>query len=70
MSKPEKYNPRKIYCPICGRRVGQWDGRSTTNVVVARCERCWKRIVYFVDTDEIEVKKVPKRACSSGVTYL
>ena len=65
----KEYSPKTIYCPRCGRRVGQWDGRSTTNVVVLKCRKCWKRIVYYTDTDELKMEPVPKRNCSSGVTF-
>lgn len=66
----KNYVPKKtIYCPKCHRRVGQWDGRSTINVI-CRCKKCNKRIVYHVDTGEVERKDIPKRNCSSGVTFI
>lgn len=63
------YIPKTIYCPKCGRKVGTWDGRSTINVIF-RCRKCNKRIVYHVDTGEVERKDIPKRNCSSGKTFL
>lgn len=59
---------KTIYCPRCKRRVAVYDGRSTINVI-ARCKKCQKRVVYFVETGKIEIKPVPPRATSSGVTY-
>lgn len=60
--------PKTIYCPSCGRRVSQYDGRSTINVI-ARCKKCRKRVVYHVDTGETEVKPIPPRTTSSGMTF-
>ena len=59
---------KKIYCPICGRKVGTYDGKSTINKVMD-CRKYNKRIVYHVKTDEVEVKKIPIRNSSSGVTF-
>lgn len=64
-----KYEPKTIYCPRCGRRVGQWDGKSTINVIVLKCRRCWKRVVYYIDSDETKLEPVPTRNCSSGMTF-
>lgn len=60
--------PKIIYCPRCGRRVGQWDGRSSINVV-AKCKKCMKRVVYHIDTKETEIKNIPPRQCSSGIRF-
>ena len=60
--------PKIIYCPRCNRRVAQWDGRSSINVI-ANCRKCNKRIVYHVDTMETEVKDIPPRVSSSGMTF-
>ena len=60
--------PKTIYCPRCGRRVGQWDGRSSINVIT-NCRKCQKRVVYNVDTGETEIKKIPPRQCSSGLRF-
>lgn len=61
-------NPKTIYCPRCGRRVATYDGRSTINVV-AKCKKCQKRIVYYVDTGETELKPILPRATGSGMTF-
>lgn len=61
-------NPKTIYCPSCGRRVATYDGRSTMNVV-AKCKKCQKRIVYYADTGETELKSIPQRATGSGMTF-
>ena len=60
--------PKVIYCPMCHRRVAQWDGKSTINIVV-HCKKCRKRIIYDVITEEIEMKKIPPRKTSSGMTF-
>lgn len=59
----------KIYCPQCKRKVATYDGRSKTPVVT-RCEHCEKRVVYDPITKKIELKKIPPRNTSSGVTYV
>lgn len=65
----KKYKEKTIYCPKCGRKVGTYDGRSTINKI-CRCKKCNKRIVYHVDTGETEIKNIPKRNCSSGMTFV
>lgn len=61
--------PKIIYCPKCGRRVAKHDGKSTINVI-SRCDNCKKRVVYHIDTGETEIKPMPQRNCSSGVTFI
>ncbi len=65
-----KYTPRTIYCPTCKRKIGSWDGRSTTNVIVVGCKKCQKRIVYHVDTGKAETSAMPLRNTSSGMTFI
>lgn len=65
----KKYKPVKIFCPQCNSRVGTWDGRSTTNYI-ARCSKCRKCVVYNIETEKTEIKDIPKRNCSSGVTFI
>ena len=60
---------KTIYCPSCGRKVGTYDGRSTINHIT-RCRKCNKRVVYHIDTGETEIKPLPKRTCSSGMTFI
>lgn len=64
-----KIEPKTIYCPRCNRKVGTYDGRSTTNLIT-RCNKCRKRIIYHIDTDEIEVKDLPQRNTASGMTFM
>ena len=68
MEKCKEGTRQAVYCPICHRKVGEYDGRSCMNVVV-HCRKCWKRIVYHIDTGETEVKKIPPRNCGSGMTF-
>lgn len=65
----KKYKPVKIFCPQCNSRVGTYDGRSTSSYIT-RCSKCRKRVIYHIDTDETEVKDIPKRNCSSGMTFI
>lgn len=65
-----EYKPKSIYCPICKRKVGKWDGRSTVNVIVAGCKKCRKKIVYHVDTGQTKLSKIPPRNTSSGMTFI
>lgn len=60
--------PKTIYCPSCGRKVGTYDGRSTINQIV-NCKKCRKRVVYHVGNGVTEIKPIPPRNCSSGVTF-
>lgn len=61
--------PRTIYCPMCHRRVAQWDGKSTINPIIGNCNKCDKRVIYNLISEEITVKKLPIRATSSGLTF-
>ena len=60
----------KLYktCPNCGRKVGTYDGRGTMNIV-CRCNKCVKRVIYYPETGKIEIKKLPVRETSSGMTF-
>lgn len=60
--------PETIYCPICHRRVGVYDGKSTINVIM-RCKKCRKQVVYNIETGETTAKSLPPRTTSSGMTY-
>lgn len=60
--------PKTIYCPRCGHVVSHYDGRSKANVI-ANCRKCRKRIVYHIDTEETEIKAIPPRNTSSGMTF-
>lgn len=57
-----------IYCPRCGRKLGTYDGKATTDKIID-CKKCRKRIVYRVATGERELKDIPVRATSSGKTF-
>lgn len=65
----KEYKPKIILCPLCKQKVGTYDGRSTINYIT-RCNRCRKRVIYHVDSREIEVKDIPKRNCSSRMTFI
>lgn len=63
-----EYVKRTIYCPNCGRKVGTYDGRGTMNIV-CRCDKCVKRVIYYPETGKREIKKLPVRETSSGMTF-
>nr|DAX03505.1 MAG TPA: cysteine-rich protein [Bacteriophage sp.] len=63
-----EYVKRTIYCPNCGRKVGTYDGRGTMNIV-CRCSKCMKRVIYYPATEKREIKKLPARETSSGMTF-
>lgn len=60
--------PKTIYCPGCGRKVGIYDGRSTINHIT-RCRKCNKHVIYDINTGKIEMKNIPPRNTSSGMTF-
>lgn len=57
-----------ILCPSCHRKVGTYDGKSTMDKIIT-CKRCKKLVIYRVETKETELKAIPPRACSSGMTF-
>ena len=60
--------PKTIYCPNCGRKVGIWDGRSTINHM-SKCKKCKKLVIYRVDTGNTEIKNIPQRTTSGGIRF-
>lgn len=65
----ESCSARNIYCPLCRRKVGSHDGKSTI-VKEVDCRKCNRRIVFDPMNDgKIVVKKIPPRNSSSGVTF-
>lgn len=65
----KKYKAKEIFCPSCGGKVGTYDGRSTSNYITG-CRKCRKRVIYHIDTGKTEIKEIPKRNCSSGMTFI
>lgn len=64
-----KYKPKTIYCPLCKRKVGTHDGRSTNNFV-CMCRKCRKRVVYYPETQEVKIKAMANRTTASGMTFI
>lgn len=60
---------KKIYCQQCNSYVGTYDGKSTINYI-SRCRKCRKRVIYHVETGQTEIKEIPKRNCSSVMTFI
>ena len=59
---------KTIYCPKCGRKVGIWDGKSTMDLYF-RCKKCKKQVVYHSCNGVLEMKKLPQRNTSSGMSF-
>ena len=57
-----------IYCPSCGRKVGEYDGRATIPIG-CNCKKCNKRVRFNPDTGKTELKKLPTRETSSGKRF-
>ena len=64
----KQYEPLKIYCPKCNRKLGVWDGRTSTEVII-NCYRCYKRIIFHPKTKVVETKEIPQRNTASGKTF-
>lgn len=60
--------PKIIYCPKCGRRVMNWDGKASIDMA-ANCKNCHKRIVFYPINQVLEIKDIPARAQSSGKRF-
>lgn len=60
--------PKNIYCPQCGSKVAKWDGKAKIDIV-ANCRYCHKRVIYRIATDTTEIKRIPQRGESSGMTF-
>ena len=60
--------PKTIYYPKCGRKVGTYDGKASMNLVTT-CRKCRKQVIYDVKTKETKTKPLPQRTASSGMTF-
>ena len=58
----------KIYCPICNKKLGSYDGRGTIPKVID-CKDCKKRVVFNPETGKTEVMNIPSRNTASGKTF-
>lgn len=61
-------NPQEVFCPLCNRKLGEWDGRASFDQFY-KCRECQKRIIFRVDKKTTEYKELPKRNCSSGMNF-
>lgn len=59
----------KVYCPECGRLVGECSKKSHIDKTY-KCQKCNKMVVYHTESGECEIKKLPKREQSSGMTFM
>ena len=64
----ENCENKKIYCPRCSRKLGMWDGKTKTSVIV-NCHKCKKQIIYHPLTAHREIKNITPRNTASGVTF-
>lgn len=62
------YWKNEIYCPMCERLVGTYDGKSRINPQI-RCKHCNKLVVYDIETGKTESKTIPQRMYGSGVRF-
>ena len=60
--------PKTIYCPMCKRRITQWDGKSTINPL-ARCRKCNVMVIYDIQNENTKITDKPVRNQSSGLTF-
>lgn len=60
--------PKKIYCPKCGRKAGVYNGHSTINYI-AKCKKCKLLVVYNPNENRVRNEKEPERTCASGKRY-
>lgn len=59
----------RVYCPGCNRLVGECDAKSHIDKTY-KCKKCNRMVVYHTETGEIELKKLPVRDQSSGMTFM
>lgn len=59
---------KTIYCPRCKRKVATYDGKGEINKI-AKCKKCKKLVVYNIEKDEVTMKDIPERECSSGMRF-
>lgn len=57
-----------LKCPMCKRYLGTYDGVSSIPFI-CDCRKCYKRIIYRPNAEEVVIKEIPARATSSGVTF-
>ena len=65
----DKNDYKVINCPICGRKVGGHNELSKINSIF-RCRHCNRRVVFNVETREIEIKNLPPRNTVSGISFI
>lgn len=61
-------NPQTIYCPGCGRKAGEYDGRATIPIDCT-CKKCKKRVRFCSEKGKTELKNIPSRETSSGKRF-
>lgn len=59
---------RVIYCPLCGRRVMEYDGKVTIPLRNI-CFHCHKEVIFNPETGKIKITKMPPRTTAGGMSY-
>lgn len=65
------YNPiekEPIYCPMCYEKIGMWDGKASIEQRRC-CHKCKSMIAFDPKTKKERIMPIPKRTCSSGMTF-
>lgn len=61
---------KTIYCPKCGHKVADYDGKSDFDIKVkCKNEKCRSFVVYDVENDETSIAKEPLRATGAGLRF-
>lgn len=67
--KKTKIKTVDVLCPKCSKKIGSANIR-VKGIQFYNCRTCNKRIWYHGDTGECEVKEMPQRQSSSGITFV
>ena len=59
---------KSILCPLCKRKVATWDKKSKIDIAT-NCRNCKIRVIFRVETEKTEIRAIPPRSCSSGMTF-
>lgn len=59
---------RVIYCPLCGRRVMEYDSKATIPLRNI-CFHCHKEVIFNPETGKIKITKMPPRTTAGGMSY-
>lgn len=66
--RKDPIEPKKIYCPRCGRKVMTYDGKGEIDLE-KKCKICNKLVVYQIARDQTILADIPQREHGSGVRF-